>query len=124
MRIGRGENLNAIGQSVRRRWFWASLINGNLWRVEESKGRMNMRILISFGLGILFAAGAMGGEKKVGDELFVGPVPELRVEIPQEGMKVLRAYRQVWRGERGERVDVRAKVIEEGQGGKVWTDVA
>lgn len=54
-------------------------------------------------------------------DVFSGPVPEIRIEIPDEGMRVLRRYRQVWGQPRPERVDVRATVRE---GGRVYTNVA
>src|SRR6267142_1705674 len=85
---------------------------------------MRLPILISFIFGIVLVATARAGEKKVGDELFAGAVPQLRIEMPKEGMAELRRYRQVWRGERSERVDVRARVVEGGQGGQVYEDVA
>lgn len=81
--------------------------------------------LKSFLPGLLFAAalgaGAQEKGRKTGDELFTGPVPRVSVEIPEEGMRVLREYRQVFRQTRPERVDVRATVRE---GGKVYTNVA
>ena len=55
------------------------------------------------------------------DELFSGPVPRLQIEIPDEGLKVLRSYKQVWRQERPERIDVRVTVRESE---KVYTNVA
>lgn len=55
------------------------------------------------------------------DAVFNGPVPQLQIEIPGEGLKVLRAYKQVWRQQRPERVDVRVRVIE---GDVVYTNVA
>jgi spore coat protein H len=48
-------------------------------------------------------------------------VPRIQVEIPPEGMEVLRNYHQVWGKARPERVDVRATVRE---GGRVYTNVA
>src|SRR4051794_2972659 len=55
------------------------------------------------------------------DDLFVArKVPKLRIEIPEEGMKVLRNYRQVWRQTRPERIDVKATVRE---GTKTYHDV-
>ena len=53
--------------------------------------------------------------------LFTGPIPRLQIEIPADGMKVLREYKQVWRQERPERIDVRVTVRE---GGRVYTNVA
>lgn len=55
-----------------------------------------------------------------GDHLFSTP-SHIRIEIPDEGMKVLREYVQVWRQTRPERIDVRATVRE---GGKIYTNVA
>jgi hypothetical protein len=63
-------------------------------------------------------------DQKLGetDDLFVTrEVPSLRIEIPAEGMKVLRDYHQVWRQARPERIDVKATVRE---GTKVYEDVA
>jgi hypothetical protein len=62
-----------------------------------------------------------GGDKDAGEALFTGAVPKLRVEVPPEGVEVLRRYHQVWRQERPERVDVRATVH---AGGQVYEDVA
>ena len=57
-----------------------------------------------------------------GDELFTnGPVRHLQIEIPEDGMKVLRDYHQVWGQPRPERIDVKATVR---QGGAVYTNVA
>lgn len=72
----------------------------------------------------LFLGGALsafGKEAQDGDDVFTGAVPELRIEIPAEGMATLRRYQQVWRQPRPERVDVRATVRE---GGRVYTNVA
>ena len=56
------------------------------------------------------------------DSLFVTrEVPKLSIEIPSEGMKILREYHQVWRETRPERIDVKATVRE---GKKVYQDVA
>ena len=56
------------------------------------------------------------------DSLFVTrEVPKLSIEIPEEGMKVLREYRQIWRQTRPERIDVKATIRE---GKKVYQDVA
>jgi hypothetical protein len=67
------------------------------------------------------AAAATTTTASAGDELFTGPVPELRIEIPAEGMGVLREYQQVWRQQRPERIDVKARVRE---GGRIYSDVA
>src|SRR2546421_3312975 len=82
---------------------------------------MRFSILISLILAISSGAFAGDKDKKAADELFTGPVLQLRVEIPQEGMAVLRGYRQVWRQERPERLDVHARVRE---GDQVYEDVA
>jgi spore coat protein H len=48
-------------------------------------------------------------------------VPRLNIEIPPEGMEILREYQQVWREKRPERIDVKAIVRE---GDQVYKDVA
>ena len=48
-------------------------------------------------------------------------IPKLSIEIPIEGMKILREYHQVWRETRPERIDVKATIRE---GTKVYQDVA
>lgn len=54
--------------------------------------------------------------------LFSGTtIPRLRIEIPEDGMKVLREYRQVWGQPRPERIDVKATVRD---GDRVYTNVA
>ncbi len=71
---------------------------------------------------VLVVAGASGGKKeKAEDNFFTGAVPRLQIEIPAEGMTVLREYVQVFRQPRPERIDVRATIRE---GGKVYTNVA
>ena len=56
------------------------------------------------------------------DSLFeTREVPKLSIEIPSEGMKILREYRQVWSQARPERIDVKATVRE---GKTVYHDVA
>lgn len=55
------------------------------------------------------------------DGLLFSTPSRILIEIPEEGMKVLREYVQVWRQARPERVDVRATVRE---GGKAYTNVA
>src|SRR2546421_8098280 len=82
---------------------------------------MGFSILISLILAISSGAFAGTKDKKAVDELFAGPVLQLRVEIPQEGMAVLRGYRPVWGQERPERIDVHARVRE---GDQVYEDVA
>lgn len=53
--------------------------------------------------------------------LFTGPLPQVQIEIPADGMKTLRAYNQVWRQKRPERIDVRVTVRD---GSRVYTNVA
>ena len=48
-------------------------------------------------------------------------IPRLHIEVPPEGLQVLRAYRQVWGEARPERVDVKVTVRE---GTMVYTNVA
>lgn len=55
------------------------------------------------------------------DAPFAGPIPRLQIEIPPDGMKVLRDYKQVWRQKRPERIDVRVTVRE---GSRTYTNVA
>ena len=84
--------------------------------------------IIRFALLLFFAAGAdfslvrAASYAKVDTDgsLFSAPV-RIRIEIPDEGMKVLREYVQVWRQTRPERTDARATVRE---GGKIYTNVA
>jgi spore coat protein H len=82
---------------------------------------MFLRIAFAFLLTLCFAADALAKEKAVADELFSGPVPILKIEIPAEGMRVLRNYHQVVRQERPERIDVKVTVRE---GDQVYNDVA
>ena len=81
--------------------------------------------LLALGLALAACcqASAASYSKKntAGDKLFAGPVPRIRIEIPAEGMAVLREYNQVWRETRPARIDVRATVRE---GGNVYTNVA
>ena len=56
-----------------------------------------------------------------GEDIFTGAVPRVEVEIPPEGLKVLREYVQVWRKPRPERIDMPATVRE---GGRTYTNVA
>lgn len=58
---------------------------------------------------------------QAGDDLFTGPVRRIRIEIPTDGMAILRNYQQVWRQPRPERIDARATVRE---AGRVFTNVA
>lgn len=90
--------------------------------------RLNFQIRTAF-LALLLgvAAGPVGpvglcatNDESV-DALFNGPVPQLQIEIPDAGMEILRAYKQVWRQPRPERVDVRVRVLE---GGVAYTNVA
>lgn len=80
-------------------------------------------LLVGLAFAIWRNAGAASYTRKesAGGELFTGPIPRLRVEIPAEGMAVLREYNQVWRQTRPERTDVRATVRE---GEKTYTNVA
>src|ERR1041385_6280714 len=60
--------------------------------------------------------------KAAGDDLFAeGVVPRLDIEIPPEGLKVLREYHQVWRQPRPERSDVQVTIHE---GSLTYTNVA
>src|SRR2546425_591854 len=79
------------------------------------------RIQIVFWLALGLGLDARGEVRHPSAELFSGPVPALRVDIPDEGMKVLRDYKQVWRQPRPERIDVRATVRE---GERTYTNVA
>ncbi len=72
------------------------------------------------GAGLPSLRAASYAKADAGDHLFSTP-SRLLIEIPDEGMKVLRDYVQVWRQTRPERVDVRATVRE---GGKIYTNVA
>src|SRR5215813_6919397 len=61
-------------------------------------------------------------EKTAGDDLFRNSVvPKLEIQIPDESMKVLRAYHQVWRQPRPERIDVPVTIRE---GERTYTNVA
>ena len=82
---------------------------------------MRFKIPIALCLAFGVALAARGKEEDPSGVLFTGPVPNLRIDVPAEGMKVLREYKQVWRQPRPERVDVRATVRE---GGRVYTNVA
>jgi hypothetical protein len=71
--------------------------------------------------GLLLAACvSYAKEDKAGDDLFTG-VARVQIEIPAEGMAVLRQYHQVWRQARPERIDVQATLRE---GGRTYTNVA
>jgi spore coat protein CotH len=66
------------------------------------------------------APAALSGNAEL--ELFRGAIiPRLQIEIPPEGMEVLRAYRQVWGQPRPERVDVSVTVRD---GNAIYTNVA
>jgi spore coat protein H len=86
-----------------------------------------MRNLVWVGILLFWScerneAGASKGKLDETDYLFVTrEVPRLNIEIPAEGMKVLREYRQVWRQTRPPRIDVKAIIRE---GNQVYTDVA
>src|SRR5260221_589545 len=61
-------------------------------------------------------------DKSAGDDLFAGGlVPSLELQIPPEGMQVLREYHQVFRQPRPERIDVPVTIRE---GDRVYTNVA
>jgi CotH kinase protein len=82
-------------------------------------GHFALILLATFGPGDARAEAAKADKT---DVLFVDRVvPRLSIEIPPEGMQVLRQYRQVWREERPERIDVKATVRE---GDQVYKDVA
>src|SRR5436305_14173240 len=68
--------------------------------------------------GLLAACAAFA--RDTNDDLFT-TAPRMQIEIPPEGMKVLRDYKQVWRQPRPERIDVQATVRE---GGSVYSNVA
>jgi hypothetical protein len=83
--------------------------------------RLRNLIPVVLTLAVSLDVRAKEKERDVADDLFTGPVPVLRIEIPAEGQEILRKYHQVWRQQRPERVDVRATVRE---GGQVYSDVA
>ncbi len=82
---------------------------------------MFLRTAFAFLLSLCFAANGLARQKAVGDELFSGPVPVLKIEIPAEGIETLRQYHQAIGRERPQRTDVRATVREAAQ---VYNDVA
>jgi len=82
---------------------------------------MTFRTAFAFLFAFALVANLFAKDKKAGDELFSGPVPVLKIQIPPEGMETLRQYRQFVRQERPERKDVHATVRE---GEAVYTDVA
>jgi spore coat protein H len=68
------------------------------------------------------AASYQPSANKHGDDIFDrGHVPRLEIIIPPESLKTLRAYRQVWRQKRPERIDVPVTVRE---GDRSYTNVA
>src|SRR5436305_1956419 len=69
-------------------------------------------------IGLLAACAAFA--RDTNDDFFAA-APRIQIEIPPDGMKVLRDYKQVWRQPRPERIDVQATVRE---GGSVYTNVA
>src|SRR5437773_1489830 len=81
--------------------------------------QMHSHLSLCLALGV--ALGALAKDENAGDDPFTGAVPSLQIEIPAEGMQVLRQYHQVWRQPRPERIDVRATVRE---AGRVYTNVA
>jgi spore coat protein H len=94
-----------------------------------SPARLRFAPLLAFSTLLLVHGGASAAEaradvsrKSAGDELFTNTViRHLKIEIPSDGVALLRKYR--WRrdGSGGERADVSATVRE---GNLVWTNVA
>jgi hypothetical protein len=82
--------------------------------------RFALLLIIAAAAGFSSAHAASYTKAEVDSQLFSTP-SRIRIEIPDEGMKVLRDYVQVWRQTRPERVDVRATVRE---GGRTYTNVA
>jgi hypothetical protein len=82
--------------------------------------RLALLLFLAAGAGFSSARAASYAKADADSQLFSTP-SRIRIEIPEEGMKVLREYVQVWRQARPERIDVRATVRE---GGKVYTNVA
>jgi hypothetical protein len=82
--------------------------------------RFALLLIIAAAAGFSSAHAASYTKAEVDSQLFSTP-SRIRIEIPEEGMKVLREYVQVWRQARPERIDVRATVRE---GGKIYTNVA
>src|SRR3954453_11945775 len=82
---------------------------------------MFLRIALALLLSLSFAAHALAKEKNAGDELFTGPVPTFKIEIPPEGMEKLRQYHQELRQQHPQRTDVHVTVRE---GNQVYNDVA
>jgi spore coat protein H len=68
------------------------------------------------------AAEAKAPKKPAGDDLFRdGALPRIRIEIPAEGMNILRQYQWKWGGNDDDRVAVRGTVRE---GTSIYTNVA
>ena len=86
-------------------------------RIWKTHFALLLLAAVAGGVSLRAASYAKAG---AGDELFSSP-PRLRIEIPDEGLRELREYVQVWRQARPERVDVRATVQE---GDKTCTNVA
>jgi hypothetical protein len=82
--------------------------------------RFALLLIIAAAAGFSSGHAASYTKTEVDSQLFSTP-SRIRIEIPEEGMKVLREYVQVWRQTRPERIDVRATVRE---GGKIYTNVA
>ena len=78
-------------------------------------------LLLSLSLNFVAVARAASSMDQAADDLLTGRVRRIHIEIPEDGMKVLRDYRQVWRQERPQRIDVRATVRE---GNVTCTNVA
>lgn len=91
-------------------------MNANLTSANGPAGLTRLLILT------FLAVSASRAPTADGDELFSGVVvPNLRIEIPAAGMRVLRNYHQEKGQPRPERVDVRVTVRE---GERVFTNVA
>jgi spore coat protein H len=82
---------------------------------------MQRQLLFVLVFALALAPDALAKENTVADELFAGPVPKLLIEIPPQGMEVLRRYHQALQQEHPQRIDVKATVRE---GDQVYTDVA
>jgi hypothetical protein len=82
--------------------------------------RFALLLIMAVAAGFSSARAASYAKADADSQLFSTP-SRIRIEVPEEGMKVLREYVQVWRQTRPERIDVRATVRE---GGKVYTNVA
>jgi len=51
---------------------------------------MTFRTAFAFLFAFALVANLFAKDKKAGDELFSGPVPVLKIQIPAEGMETLR----------------------------------